>query len=67
MTIAAIIAIPRAIAYLATGNALLAHRWRELIPSGNYARGLAGLLADGMSGIAFRAPFYLIGIFALTR
>jgi hypothetical protein len=63
----AILAVPLLIAYLATGNALLAHRWRELIPSGNYARGLAGLLADGMSGIAFRAPFYLVGIFAITR
>ena len=67
MTIGAVIAVPLLIAYLATGNAILAHSWRELIPAGNYARGLAGLLADGMSGIAFQAPFYLVGLFAITR
>lgn len=67
MTIGAVIAVPLVIAYLATGNAILAHSWRELIPAGNYARGLAGLLADGMSGIAFQAPFYLVGLFAITR
>ena len=64
---AGIIILPLIIAYLATGNAILSHSWRELIPGGNYARGLAGLLADGMSGIAFRGPFYLLGLFALTR
>ncbi|PYQ27840.1 MAG: hypothetical protein DMF56_18370 [Acidobacteria bacterium] len=67
MTIVAILAIPLLIAYLVTGNAFLAHNWRELVPAGNYARGIAGLLADGMSGIAFQAPFYLLGLFALTR
>jgi hypothetical protein len=65
--IVVLIAAPLTIAYLATGNAILAHSWRELIPAGNYARGLAGLLADGMSGIAFQAPFYLLGLFAITR
>ncbi len=62
-----VLAIPLIIAFLATGNPILAHSWRELIPGGNYARGLAGLLADGMSGIAFRGPFYLLGLFAITR
>jgi len=64
--VAAIIAIPLFLGYLATGNAILAHSWRELIPAGN-VRGIAGLIADGMSGIAFRAPFYLIALFAITR
>jgi hypothetical protein len=63
----AILAVPLAIAWLATGNPILAHSWRELIPGGNYARGLAGLVADGMSGITFRGPFYLLGLFAVTR
>ena len=63
----AVIAIPMAIAYLATGSATNVHSWREMIPGGNYARGFFGLLADGMSGIAFQAPFFLCGLFALTR
>ena len=63
----AVIAIPLLIAYFATGSATTVHTWRELIPGGDYARGFFGLLADGMSGIAFRAPFFLFGLFAVTR
>jgi hypothetical protein len=65
--VAIAIALPFLIAYLVTGSATSVHSLRELIPTGNYARGLFGLLADGMSGIAFRAPFYLLGFFAITR
>jgi hypothetical protein len=45
------------------------HTWRELVPMHPklYARGFFGLLADGMSGIAFQAPFYLFGLAALLR
>jgi hypothetical protein len=45
------------------------HSWRELVPAHpmSYARGLGGLLADGMAGIAFQAPFYLCGLAALVR
>ncbi|MEO8034748.1 MAG: hypothetical protein ABI837_09965, partial [Acidobacteriota bacterium] len=32
-----------------------------------YLHGLTGLLIDGMAGIAFQAPFYLLGVVALTR
>lgn len=67
VVLSVIIALPLAIAWLVTGRPMSVHTWRELIPGGNYARGFFGLLADGMSGIAFRAPFYLIGLFALTR
>src|SRR6185436_4555038 len=67
LIVVAILAVPMAIAYFVSGSATSVHTWRELIPGGNYARGFFGLLADGMSGIAFRAPFYLFGLFALTR
>jgi hypothetical protein len=45
------------------------HEWRELLPLAprNYAIGLFGLLADGAAGLLFQAPFYLLGIFAITR
>ena len=33
----------------------------------SYVRGFFGLLVDGMSGIAFQAPFYLFGLAALLR
>ncbi|HUP61224.1 MAG TPA: hypothetical protein VNA69_12470 [Thermoanaerobaculia bacterium] len=67
--IVAIIAVPLFISYFITGDPTNVHSWRELIPDSPaaYARGFAGLLADGMSGIAFRAPFYLLALFALTR
>ncbi|HEX2121367.1 MAG TPA: hypothetical protein VHL59_06975, partial [Thermoanaerobaculia bacterium] len=67
--IAVIIAVPMFIAYLVTGSPTNVHSWREIIPGAPsaYAKGFFGLLADGMSGIAFRAPFYLLGLFALTR
>ena len=45
----------------------VAGRWRELIPSLDHHIGLAGLTVDGMDGIVFQAPFYLFGLFALTR
>jgi hypothetical protein len=45
------------------------HSIRELIPGDPvmWLQGLFGLLIDASSGIAFQAPFYLGGIFALTR
>jgi hypothetical protein len=45
------------------------HTWRELLPIAprNYAIGIFGLLADGAAGFLFQAPFYLLGIFAITR
>ena len=65
----AIIAVPMAIAFLITGSATNVHSWREIIPTSpmKYVVGLLGLLADGMGGIAFQAPFYLLGLFAITR
>ena len=67
--IAAIVVLPMLVAFLITGSATNVHSWREIVPGSPslYARGFAGLLADGMSGIAFQAPFYLFALFALTR
>lgn len=62
-----LLAIPLAVAFLATGDATSVHTWREIVPTFGHATGFFGLLVDGMGGIAFRAPFYLLGLFALTR
>jgi hypothetical protein len=67
--VAALLAVPLAIMYFISGSATNVHSLSEMIPASpmKYATGLAGLLADGMSGIAFQAPFYLIALHALTR
>jgi hypothetical protein len=61
--------IPIAIVFAISGRALNVHSWRELIPFAprHYANGFFGLLVDGTGGFLFQAPFYLLGIFALTR
>lgn len=66
---ASLLAIPMLVMYLISGDATSVHSWRELIPGpvDRYAIGFFGILADGMSGIAFQAPFYLLGLFAITR
>jgi hypothetical protein len=63
-TALAILAIP-----LIAMWAVSVHSWRELVPAHpmSYARGFFGLLTDGMSGIAFQAPFYLCGLAAIVR
>ena len=55
-----------AIAFIAV---MSVHSWRELflVSPSRYATGFFGLLLDGASGLLFQAPFYLFGIFALTR
>ena len=60
----AILAIPLLIMWASS-----VHEWWELRPLHPmlYVRGFFGLLADGMSGIAFQAPFYLCGLAALLR
>jgi hypothetical protein len=65
----AVIAVPLIVIGLLTGDPTNVHTWRELIPTSpmQYAIGLCGLIADGMSGIAFQAPFYLFALFALTQ
>ena len=64
-----VLAVPLLAVWMLTGSATNVHRWRELMPMHpmNYVRGFFGLLADGMSGIAFQAPFYLFGLAALLR
>jgi hypothetical protein len=64
-----IIAVPLFVIGFITGDPTNVHTWRELIPTSpvQYLTGLGGLIADGMSGIAFQAPFYLFALFALTQ
>lgn len=67
--LAVLLLIPMAVFWLVSGSASSVHTWRELLPGVPiaYLHGLLGLLIDGMAGIAFQAPFYLLGILALTR
>ena len=50
-----------------TGSALNGHSLKELHAPNiiQYEVGFFGLFLDGMSGILFQAPFYLLGVFAL--
>lgn len=66
---ALVIAAPLLVVWLITGSATNVHSWREILPAPapRYVTGLFGLLADGMSGIPFQAPFYLFGLYAITR
>ena len=64
-----VLATPLVVIAVITGDPTNVHTWRELFPANpmRYLTGLGGLLADGMSGIAFQAPFYLFALFALVR
>ncbi|HVE73156.1 MAG TPA: hypothetical protein VNI54_17445 [Thermoanaerobaculia bacterium] len=64
-----ILILPLLVIWFITGDADNVHTWRELIPMNpmRYLVGLGGLLADGMSGIAFQAPFYLFALYAILR
>jgi hypothetical protein len=63
------LAIPLLIVWRISGSATNVHSWRELLPvsPAAYLQGFFGLLLDGMGGIAFQAPFYLLGVLALAR
>jgi hypothetical protein len=64
-----ILALPMLVIWIASGSATSVHSWRELMPVAPmpYLHGLFGLILDGAAGIAFQAPLYLLGIFALAR
>ena len=64
-----IAAIPLMLLAVITGSALNGHSLKELhAPSLiEYEVGFFGLFLDGMSGLLFQAPFYLLGVFALLR
>lgn len=66
---AAVIAVPLLIIFLITGSVMNVHSIGEVVPGGprEYVRGLLGLILDGAAGIAFQAPFYLLGLFAILR
>lgn len=61
--------IPLLIAFAVTGQWLNVHELWELRPQQGwaYARGFFGLLLDARAGVLFQAPFYLVGIVALSR
>jgi len=65
----AILLLPLLVVWLVSGSATNVHTWRELIPVAPmlYVKGLFGLLLDGATGIAFQAPLFLLGIFALAQ
>jgi hypothetical protein len=69
VVILAFIVVPIALMWFISGSPLNVHSPRELLPAHpeNYAKGFFGLLLDGAAGIAFQAPFFLLGIYALTR
>jgi hypothetical protein len=69
IALAAILLAPMLLLWLISGSPLNVHSWRELLPAHpeNYGKGLFGLLLDGAAGLAFQAPFFLLGIYALTR
>lgn len=67
---AVVFALPLLIMWLASGSPTSVHTWSSFVPAAPpsaYFRGFFGLLLDGMSGIAFQAPFYLFGLVAVTR
>ena len=64
-----VILVPLAVMWIAVGSPTSVHsagHVAQATPRG-FAYGFFGTLVDGMSGIAFQAPFYLIGLFALTQ
>lgn len=69
VVVAAVILAPMLLLWIISGSPLNVHSWRELLPTHpeNYGIGLFGLLVDGAAGIAFQAPFFLLGIYAITR
>lgn len=66
---ALVIALPLALFWLISGSPLSGHAVSELFPLPflRYGMGLFGLLLDGMSGILWQAPLYVLGILALAR
>jgi hypothetical protein len=69
MVIGGLLVAPLVVVWLISGRATSVHSWRELLPVAPiaYYTGFFGLILDGMSGIAFQAPFYLAGVLSLAR
>jgi hypothetical protein len=68
--VALLFVTPLAIVWAISGSATNVHRAGELrdpFAIAGVVRGLFGLTLDGAAGIAFQAPFYLLGLFALVR
>jgi len=65
----AIVLVPLGVMWFLTGSATSVHSWGEVLPAPGprYVTGFLGLLSDGMGGIPFQAPFYLLGLAAILR
>jgi hypothetical protein len=65
----AIVLVPLGVMWFLTGSATSVHSWGEVLPAPGprYVTGFMGLLSDGMGGIPFQAPFYLLGLVAILR
>ena len=64
-----IIALPLVVLWLISGSATNVHSVGELFApgTGGPLHGFFGLILDGAAGITFQAPFFLLGLFAMTR
>ena len=64
-----VIVVPLIIVWIVSGSATNVHQIRDALPLDirRYLFGLFGLLLDGMSGLLFQAPIYLLGVFAIAR
>ncbi|HVR43455.1 MAG TPA: hypothetical protein VMS56_08415, partial [Thermoanaerobaculia bacterium] len=62
------IVIPLALAWLASGSPLQAHRLGEMAPftPWKYVRGFFGILLDAQTGMLLQAPLWLAGVLALA-
>ncbi|MEO6486801.1 MAG: hypothetical protein ABIO78_02540, partial [Thermoanaerobaculia bacterium] len=69
MLAAIAVAVPLLVLWMASGSVMSVHSLRDIAPGGprEYLRGFFGLMLDGAAGVAFQAPFYLLGLFAITR
>lgn len=65
---AGVLLLPFLGAFAVTGGFLNVHELWELRPQSLdlYLRGFFGLLLDAQTGILFQAPFYIVGVLALT-
>lgn len=66
---ALLVAMPFAISFVISGNPLNVHTPGELAIQSfaAYAKGFFGILLDGLSGLLFVAPLYLLGLLSLSR
>ncbi len=64
-----LVMLPLLIVWLISGSATNVHSLSEALPLDprRYVVGLLGLILDGMSGLLFQAPIYLLGVVAIAK